>query len=127
MGRRWKAANDLLKVAKLSKRPPRLRCRAAPLGVRRREAKKKRGLPATTLVRCPAGESSPLDSDPQHGQYSARVYEGNFHTDHLIPSIFFDGSKPGKRFTDLDFSYIHDPTNPEHAELVRGEPTDWHS
>jgi hypothetical protein len=91
------------------------------------EAKKKPGMPATTLVRRPAGETSPLDGDPQHGQYSARVYEGHFHTDHLIPSTFFDGSKPGKTFTDLDLSYIHDPMNPEHAELVRGEPTDWYS
>src|SRR5262249_4190082 len=85
------------------------------------------GLPATILVRRPAGESSPLHGDPQHGQYSARFYEGHFHTDHLIPSVFFDGSKPAKPFADLDLSYIHDPTNPEHAELVRGEPRDWYS
>lgn len=91
------------------------------------EAKKKPGLPATRLVRCPAGEQTPLMGHPQHGQYSPRVYEGYFHTDHLIPSVFFDGSKPKKLFDDLDFSYIHDPANPEHAELVRGEVTDWYT
>ena len=91
------------------------------------EAKKKPGLPLTRLVGCPIGEHSPLEGDAQYGRYSSRVYEGYFHTDHLIPSAFFDGSKRTKLFDDLDFSYIHDPANPEHSELVRGEATDWYS
>ena len=91
------------------------------------EARKKPGLPATRLVPCPAGEASPLAGDPQYGHHSSRVYEGYFHTDHLIPSVFFDGSKPKTLFRDLDLSYIHDATNPEHDELVRGEPTDWYT
>ena len=92
-----------------------------------KEEKKKAGLPATRLVHCPTGEVSPLSGDPQYGQYSARTYEGYFHTDYLIPSVFFDGSKPNKLFSDLDFSYIHDPDNPEFAELRRGEPSDWYT
>jgi hypothetical protein len=91
------------------------------------EARKKPGLPATRLVLCPAGEASPLAGDPQYGRHSSRAYEGYFHTDHLIPSVFFDGSKPKTLFRDLDLSYIHDATNPEHDELVRGEPTDWYT
>ena len=89
--------------------------------------KKKPGLPATRLVKCPMGPKSPLSDDPRYNSYSADVYEGYFHTDHLIPSVFFDGSKPTKVYSDLDFSYIYDPENPEHAELTRGEITDWYS
>ncbi len=91
------------------------------------EARKKPGLPLTCPVHRPAGEYSPLEGDPHYDQYSSRVYKGYFHTDHLIPSGFFDGSKPKKVFDDLDFSYIHDAANSEHAELVRGEPTDWYT
>jgi hypothetical protein len=91
------------------------------------ETKKKPGLPATRLIRCPSDESHPLAHDAEFGQYSASCYEGYFHTDHLIPSVFFDGSKPTKLYKDLDFSYIHDATNPEHAELTGGESADWYT
>jgi hypothetical protein len=89
--------------------------------------KKKPGVPATRLVGCPLGATSPLSDDPRYNQFSAYVYEGYFHTDHLIPSVFFDGSTPKKLYSDLDFSYIHDQANPEHDELARGELTDWYS
>jgi hypothetical protein len=88
---------------------------------------KKPGLPATRLVGCPVGAKSPLSGDPRYNQFSADVYEGYFHTDQLIPSVFFDGSKPKKLYSDLDLSDIHDPKNPEHAELTRGEVTDWYT
>jgi hypothetical protein len=89
--------------------------------------KKKAGLPATRLVSCPIGSTSPLSDDTQYGKYSADVYEGYFHTDHLIPSVFFNSSAPKALYTDLDFSYIHDPANPEYAELTLGEPSDWYT
>ena len=89
--------------------------------------KKKAGLPATRLVGCPAGKASPLSGDVQFAKYSPDVYEGHFHTDYLIPSIFFDGTTPKRVYSDLDLSYIHDPANSEHAELTLGEPTDWYT
>jgi hypothetical protein len=78
--------------------------------------------PATRLEPRPGDESSPLDSDPTYSHFSARRYRGWFHTDHLIPSVFFNESQPGHEYRDLDFSYIHDPEAEDHAELMAGEP-----
>jgi len=78
--------------------------------------------PATHLESRPPDEPSPIDSDPTDGQFSARRYRGWFHTDHLIPSVFFNESQPQHEYRDLDFSYIHDPTAEDHAELMAGEP-----
>ena len=49
-------------------------------------------------------------------------YRGWFHTDHLIPSAFFEDSQPEHEYRDLDFSYIHDPETEDYAELMAGEP-----
>jgi hypothetical protein len=70
----------------------------------------------------PTDEPSPVDRDPTYGQFSARRYRGWFHTHHLIPSAFFNESQPKHEYRDLDFSYIHDPTAEDHAELMAGEP-----
>lgn len=78
--------------------------------------------PVTCLEPRPTDEPSPLDQDPTYGHFSARRYRGWFHTDHLIPSAFFNDSQPRQEYRDLDFSYIHDPSADEHAELMAGEP-----
>jgi hypothetical protein len=78
--------------------------------------------PATRLETRPTDESSPLNSNPTYGQFSAQRYRGWFHTDHLIPSAFFNESQPKHEYRDLDFSYIHDPAAEDHAELMAGEP-----
>jgi hypothetical protein len=78
--------------------------------------------PSTCLEPRPTDEPSPLDSDPTYGHFSARQYRGWFHTDHLIPSVFFEDSQPSHEYRDLDFSYIHNPEAEDHAELMAGEP-----
>jgi len=78
--------------------------------------------PATCLEPRPTDEPSPLERDPTYGRFSARRYRGWFHTDHLIPSTFFNDSQPRQEYRDLDFSYIHDPAAEDHAELMAGEP-----
>lgn len=78
--------------------------------------------PATCLEPRPTDEPSPVDSDPTYGQFSARRYSGWFHTDHLIPSAFFNESQPKHEYCDLDFSYLYDPAAENHAKLMAGEP-----
>jgi hypothetical protein len=78
--------------------------------------------PATCLEPRRTDEPSPLASDPIYGHFSAQRYRGWFHTDHLIPSVFFEDSQPGHEYRDLDFSYIHAPETEDHAELMAGEP-----
>ncbi len=92
-----------------------------------REEKPKKGLPATSLLPRPNGESSPLENDPELAGCSAHRYAGYFHTDHLIPSVFFESKPPSSLIKDLDLSYIHDPATLDHAELVKGEPVDWYT
>ena len=78
--------------------------------------------PATSLLPRPTNEASPLANDPTHRGLSARQYKGWFHTDHLVPSAFFEDSQPSVEYGDLDFSYIHDPATSDHAELMAGQP-----
>jgi len=90
--------------------------------------KKKRGLPhcpATRLVSLEAGETSPIRASSELSKYSPSRYEGFFHTDHLIPSVFFNKErdpKDLKLYEDLSFKYIFDPAgDPEdHRELMTG-------
>ena len=56
-------------------------------------------------------------------QFSARRYEGYFHTDHLIPSVFFQKGQPTSRFRDLGLAYMHDMSEEDYAELMGGETT----
>lgn len=92
-----------------------------------REEKKKPGLPSTYLVPRPDDEPSLLEKDAEFSGYSTRAYAGHFHTDHLIPSVFFKTKASTGVVGDLDLSYIHDAGNPEYNELVKGEQTDWYT
>jgi len=83
--------------------------------------------PLTSLIERAPEEASPVADDSQLGRFSAQSYSGRIHTDHLIPSEFFMKKDPTSQFNDLDFSYIHDTKNPEHAELMAGLPVDWHT
>lgn len=87
--------------------------------------------PATFLI--PRGESDPtplrptsefINSSPDH-------YAGYFHTDHLIPSVFFQKERDPKvlkKYEDLSFRYIFDGSaDPEgHQELMVGIPAKWY-
>jgi hypothetical protein len=64
------------------------------------------------------------DCSPDH-------YAGYFHTDHLIPSVFFQKDRDPKilhRYDDLSFRYIFDPVADVegHAELMAGTPAKWY-
>src|SRR6266568_2326193 len=66
----------------------------------------------------------PIKDSPFKG-YSSDHYQGYFHTDHLIPFVFFRKErepKDLKTFDDLSFGYIFDGTaDPaDHAELMVG-------
>ena len=86
--------------------------------------RKRRGLPATWLVNRKKSEVSPLANHAAFGPYSAGAYQGYFHTDHLIPAAYFEDRAPTRVYEDLDFTYIYDEANPEHAELTSGDPAD---
>jgi hypothetical protein len=86
--------------------------------------------PATTLVPRQADEPCPLKASSDFSGFSPDHYAGYFHTDHLIPSVFFEKDRDPKvlkRYDDLSLRYIFDPaTDPEgHAELVAGLPAKW--
>jgi hypothetical protein len=64
-------------------------------------------------------------------KYSPSHYEGFFHTDHLIPSVFFSKERDPeelKLYDDLSFQYIYDaerdPT--DHKELMTGAEATWY-
>jgi hypothetical protein len=65
---------------------------------------------------------SPFANDPIYGQFSTQQYRGWFHTDHLIPSVFFEDAQPKHEYRDLDLSYVHNSEIEDHAELMAGEP-----
>ena len=97
-------------------------------------ARRPRGLthcPATWLVKAVDGEGAPLKSTSPLSSYSPDHYQGYFHTDHLIPSVFFRKDRDPKdlaRYDNLSFRYIFDgdadPT--DHAELMVGTPATWY-
>ena len=87
--------------------------------------------PATFLV--PRLESDPVPLKPtsDFAGSSPDHYAGYFHTDHLIPSVFFQKERDPKmlkKYEDLSFRYIFDGTvDPEgHAELMLGTPAKWY-
>ena len=87
--------------------------------------------PATFLVPAPAGETSPLRETSDFRKFSADHYCGYFHTDHLVPSVFFHREKSLKNlklYDDLTFRYIYDSeADPEeHAELTTGVNATWY-
>jgi hypothetical protein len=87
--------------------------------------------PATRLVPIAQGEASPVKETSEFRRFSPDHYEGYFHTDHLIPSVFFKDMPTEDDVTlydNLTFRYIFDPlTDPlDHAELVEGVPATWY-
>jgi len=90
--------------------------------------KKVRGLthcPATRLVAREEGEQTPIREGSDLQSYSPSHYHGFFHTDHLVPSVFFTkerDSKEMKSYDDLSFQYIYDPVGDpqDHKELMTG-------
>jgi hypothetical protein len=96
--------------------------------------KKRRGLahcPATRLVPLADGEATPIRESSDLHKYSPSHYEGFFHTDHLIPSVFFTKERDPKElklYEDLSLQYIYDPAGDpnDHKELMTGIETTWY-
>lgn len=87
--------------------------------------------PATNLLARRDNEQSPLRPTSDMEKYSADHYEGYFHTDHLIPSVYFQPTRPSAappRYSDLTFRYIYDEAaDPEeHRELMSGLDASWY-
>jgi hypothetical protein len=85
--------------------------------------------PATFLV--PKGEKSEPALKKDLAGYSADHYEGFFHTDHLLPSVFFQEERDPKNlqlYQDLSLRYIFDSNaDPEdHKQLVAGVESNWY-
>jgi hypothetical protein len=76
-------------------------------------------------------EPHPLPSTSNFVNFSPRRYSGFFHTDHLIPAVFFSPDKDPKIcpiYDDLSFDYIWDAiADPgDHRELMTGTPATWY-
>jgi hypothetical protein len=87
--------------------------------------------PATMLLPRQPSDPTPLRPTSEFNDYSPDHYGGYFHTDHLIPSVFFQKDRDPKilkRYDDLSLRYIFDPSaDPEgHAELMAGTPAKWY-
>jgi hypothetical protein len=87
--------------------------------------------PATFLVPRQEGDPSPLKPTSDFAGNSPDHYAGYFHTDHLIPSVFFQRDRDPKTLTkydDLGLRYIFDGAADAeaHAELMRGTPAKWY-
>ncbi len=90
--------------------------------------KKVRGLthcPATRLVNCDPAEHTPICEGSDLREYSPSHYQGFFHTDHLVPSVFFSKERDQtelRSYDDLSFQYIFDPIGDpqDHRELMTG-------
>lgn len=86
--------------------------------------------PATFLVPATPGEKCPFKGSSEYAKYSAQSYSGYFHTDHLIPSVFFQRSIDPvvPQHDGLDLQYIYESqSDPEsHAELMTGKPASWY-
>ena len=97
----------------------------------RRSASGMKHCPATFLIRASKDEASPLRKTSDFRKYSADHYQGYFHTDHLIPSVYFRKERDPaglKLYDDLTFRYIYDPTADaqEHEELMTGVEATWY-
>lgn len=100
-------------------------------GNSKKSSRKSGHCPATFLVPAAATESSPLKDTSEFKRFSADHYEGYFHTDHLIPSVYFQKEKDPTGialYKDLTFRYIYDSKagGSEHAELMTGINTNWY-
>ena len=90
--------------------------------------RKVRGLahcPATRLVGRAEDEDSPIREGSDLRGFSPNHYEGFFHTDHLVPSVFFSKERDHKElksYDDLSLKYIFDPIGDpqDHRELMTG-------
>ena len=90
--------------------------------------KRIRGLahcPATRLIPRTQDEHSPIREGSDLSAYSPSGYQGFFHTDHLVPSVFFHKERDQKElalYENLSFQYIYDPVaDPQdHRELMTG-------
>ena len=89
--------------------------------------------PATFLSPAAEGKKCPLKNTSEFSKHSTDSYRGYFHTDHLIPSVFFDSIKmdlprSAPPYEGLDLHYIYDATaDPEeHRELMAGQPATWY-
>jgi hypothetical protein len=87
--------------------------------------------PATALVPATAGVPSPLPASSNFCASSPDRYRGFFHTDHLIPSVFFQKEKDPvdlRSYEDLSLRYIWDgiAEPQDHRDLMTGEPTTWY-
>jgi hypothetical protein len=85
--------------------------------------------PATFLVAKGAESCPVLKKDV--AAYSADHYEGYFHTDHLLPSVFFQEERDPKDlplYQDLSLKYIFDGTSDplDHADLMQGSDASWY-
>jgi hypothetical protein len=83
--------------------------------------------PATFLVPRQPGDPSPLRPTSEFTTLSPDHYAGYFHTDYLIPSVFFQPERDPKtlmQYDDLSFRYIYDENaDPDgHTELMVGTP-----
>jgi len=80
----------------------------------------------------PRGKDEPIIvRSAELAGFSPYRYSGFFHTDHLIPSVFFRPERDQAelpKYEDLDLRYIHDDsTDPQsHAELMAGEKCGWY-
>ena len=62
--------------------------------------------PATFLIPIGNGENTPLREGSDFRKYSPDHYQGYFHTDHLIPSVFFSKGKRSERTKVVRGSYF---------------------
>ncbi len=78
--------------------------------------------PATELVPREEVEVTPLEGT-LFDRFSPLRYRGYFHTDHLIPSVFFRKEQPTHVYEDLGLAYMYDQDEEDYAELMEGEVT----
>jgi hypothetical protein len=87
--------------------------------------------PATFLISRQTGDPNPLKPTSPFANFSPDHYDGYFHTDHLIPSVFFHSERDPKnlkKYDDLSLRYIFDSSeDPKgHSELMTGIPVSWY-
>lgn len=104
---------------------------ALPLAVRTILNASKGPIPGTRLVARQEGEASPFEALPPDVakrlaallQFSAREYEGNYHTDQTIPSAYFDVQAQITNFPvkPLLFTYLFDESDEDFTSMGLGE------
>ena len=90
------------------------------------------GVDDTLTVLTRFAHQSPTLSDSHHTEpVPPDHYQGYFHTDHLIPSAFFQPERDPKKlnhYENLSLRYIFDPAGDpqDHAELMTGVNATWY-